>query len=232
VAPANSKAKQSDGGGSTSRQNDEPAAGQPLPSTLTKLSPQPDQPPSLHTVYDADSLTNSSASPPPETLTPSNSLLDLNPNPATSFPIAPSTAEIARKSAALAYLSQSAIAYLILVAQKPFQRPTTSCRESGSHPSTLYKWRASLYFRQIEATIRADPDMAANFALRYAQPGAVGALMANLPRGGRTATDAASALLREGRERGDAIRKSRLAETLERMMEEERRTQVGSPPTL
>lgn len=133
----------------------------------------------------------------------------------------PSTAQLARKLAADTYLPRSAVTYLLLVAQKPFDRPSQICRESGSHVSTLYKWRlASAYFRELEAAIRADPDVAANFALRYAQPGAVAALIANLPRGGRTATDAASALLREGRERGESVRRSRLAEALERMMQE------------
>ncbi len=111
--------------------------------------------------------------------------------------------------------------YLIALAGNPYQTAKDASVKAGVSPDQVYSRRQHhAAFKACEVAIRGDPEIAANFLLRVSQPLSVAAWRENLDKGSRSATDAATAIMRETRERGDSGSRNRLADALARMAEQ------------
>ncbi len=111
--------------------------------------------------------------------------------------------------------------YLIALAGNPYQTAKDASVKAGVSPDQVYSRRQHhAAFKACEMAIRGDPEVAANFLLRVSQPLSVAAWRENLDKGSRSATDAATAIMRETRERGDSGSRNRLADALARMAEQ------------
>ncbi len=110
--------------------------------------------------------------------------------------------------------------YLIAVASDPYQTAKDASVKAGVSADQVYSCRQHhVAFKACEQALRSDPEVAANFLLRVSQPLSVAAWRDNLGKGSRSATDAATAIMRETRERGDSAGRNRLADALARMAE-------------
>jgi len=123
-------------------------------------------------------------------------------------------------------LTRKQMAFLLAHAERRTEPLAVVLRAAGVSKWAYRVWRKDRCFMALYELHRRDARAAADFLLANTQADAAAALRATLRdpntgelRTGRTATDAASVVFREWRERGVAAERNALAEAVERALE-------------